>query len=180
MNKADCFSLGHITKVFGIKGELVFWLNVDVPEKYNQLDSVFAEINNDLIPFTIEQIRVKKNLAYVKLKDIDKIEQAEKMLKAELYLPASTLPVLKGNNFYLHEVIGYKIMDNIHGDIGILESMLELPGQRILQIMKEHKEILIPLNVDFVTKVDRDNKTLYITSPDGLIDIYLNPSSSDD
>ena len=177
MNKSGCYQLGHITKVFGTNGELVFFLDVDVPENYKGLESVFIENDEGLVQFLIQNIRINKNFAYVKLKDIDKIEQAEKFLKLQLYLPLSSLPLLKGNNFYIHEVIGFRVIDQLHGDIGTLASMLELPGQRILQVMKENKEILIPLHLDFIDKVDRAGKILYINTPPGLIDIYLSNSS---
>jgi 16S rRNA processing protein RimM len=39
--------------------------------------------------------------------------------------------------------------------------------------MKGEKEILIPIIDSIIDKVDRDSKTIYITAPNGLIDIYL-------
>ena len=34
-------------------------------------------------------------------------------------------------------------------------------------------EILIPMNDEFITKVDRENKTIIVDTPEGLIDLYL-------
>ena len=35
------------------------------------------------------------------------------------------------------------------------------------------KEILVPAIDEIFEKIDRENKTIYINAPDGLIDIYL-------
>ena len=39
--------------------------------------------------------------------------------------------------------------------------------------MKNGVEILIPVIDEVIEKVDREQKTLYITAPKGLIDLYL-------
>lgn len=178
MKKEECFNLGHISKTFGIKGEVVLWLDVDYPENYKNLKSIYVEVNNLIVEYFIEHTRIKKNLAFVKIKGIDKIEQAEIILKCDVFLPLTHLPKLEGNDFYLHEVPGFKVIDNVHGDIGILKSVIELTNNRLLQVMKDKVEILIPLNLDFITNTDRENKILYISAPEGLIDLYLNPPKS--
>jgi 16S rRNA processing protein RimM len=39
--------------------------------------------------------------------------------------------------------------------------------------MKGDKEILVPVIDPVIKKVDRENKTIYIDAPNGLIDLYL-------
>ncbi len=89
-----------------------------------------------------------------------------------MYLPVSILPPLKGDQFYFHEVIGFKVLDSRHGDIGILVNILPLPHQSLLQITKGKREILIPLVDEIIQQVDRNTKTIFITAPEGLIEIY--------
>ena len=43
----------------------------------------------------------------------------------------------------------------------------------VFQVMKGKKEILIPILDQVIQNVDRDKKTLTITAPEGLIDMYL-------
>lgn len=42
-----------------------------------------------------------------------------------------------------------------------------------MQIDFNGKEILIPAVDEFFKEIDRQNKTIYIEAPEGLIDIYL-------
>ena len=173
MNREDFFNLGHISRMVGIKGEMVFFLDVDFPQRYKNLKSVFIEVNNQLLPFFILRIQIKKNTAVVQLEGIDSYNKAEELVKSELFLPLSLLPSLKGKEFYFHEIIGYKVIDKTFGDIGLVESILDFPQQSIFQIKKEYKEILVPVNEDFIIKIDRENKILEINAPPGLIDIYM-------
>ena len=179
MNKDDFFTLGHISKCFGIKGELIFFLDVDNPGKYKKLESVFIEINQQLVPFFILKIQIKKNTAIVHLEGVDSLSKAEELVKAELFLPLKLLPSLKGKDFYFHEIIGFKVIDALHGEIGIVESILDYPQQNIIQIKKDFKEILIPIRKDFIGNIDRENKVLHIQAPPGLIDVYLENPKND-
>ena len=53
MTQEECFQLGKITKPFGFKGQVVFFLDVDCPDDYSNLDSVFVEVKGNLIPYFI-------------------------------------------------------------------------------------------------------------------------------
>ena len=45
--------------------------------------------------------------------------------------------------------------------------------QPLFQIMKNGVEILVPVIDQVIRRVDREQKTLYIAAPNGLIDLYL-------
>jgi len=173
MKKEDYFNLGIITKTFGKNGEVIFFLDVDSPEDYNTLEMVFIEINQKLIPFFIESIRIKGNYATVKLEDVSSPEKAQKFLKLNLFLPTDLLPELPDEKFYFHEIIGFSVEDENQGNIGIINDILELPEQSLMQILFKEKEILIPIVDEIVTSVDSNNRKVYINSPEGLIDLNL-------
>ena len=53
------------------------------------------------------------------------------------------------------------------------KEIIEYPTQSLIQIIKDDKEILIPIHEDIVKNVDREGKKIYIKAPSGLIDMYL-------
>ncbi|MBI2270895.1 MAG: 16S rRNA processing protein RimM [Bacteroidetes bacterium] len=174
MDKQDCFKLGHVSKLHGVKGEIVIALDVDDASRYKKLESVFIEINQQLVPFFIEGITIKNKHAIVKLDGINTIEQAGMINNTEVFLPLSFLPKLDDKKFYFHEIIGFAVNDKTHGNIGTVEAVLEFPGQNIIQVRDGNKnEILIPLRNEFIIKVDRGNKCLDVNTPEGLVDVYL-------
>lgn len=180
MTKNECFNLGYISRRVGNKGELAFILDVDDPSRYQKLESVFVELNNSLIPFFIKKIQLRANMATVTIDGIDTIERAEELVKAGLYLPLSSLPQLTGKKFYFHEMPGFTVIDKVHGEIGIIERVLDFPQQAIFQIKKGFKEILIPAKEEFIIRIDRTDKRLEINAPEGLIDIYISNKESDE
>lgn len=172
MNR-DFYYLGTLTRPFGLKGELCAFFDTDNPEHYVNLDAVFIETENDYIPYLIEKLRYCGNNQFIlKFQNVD-LNSAKLLIHSDLYLPMSDLPKLTGNRFYFHEVIGFQVIDEEKGDIGICHDFIELSNNPIMQVMKNRKEILIPVNQQFIRKVDRTNKILYILAPEGLIDLYL-------
>ena len=174
MDRDDFFYLGKILKTNGRKGHLLIFLDVDDPVRYENLETVFIGIENDCIPFAIEELELKhKNTALIRFEDIQSNDDALIYVGHELYLPASMLPPLKGKKFYFHEIIGFTVIDKNHGNVGIITSIIDMPQQSLMQIKHGSKEILIPLVDKVLLKVDRQNKELYILAPEGLIEIYI-------
>lgn len=178
MNIDECYYLGYTSKVHGKQGELIIKLDVDFPEEYKKLESVLIQLNqkdNSLIPFFITNTQLQNNQSIkVKIDDIDTVDQAKLLVGKEVYLPLNTLPKLTGNKFYYHEVIGFKMIDTKLGDIGTLTIILDYPTQAIFGITNpQGKEILIPIIDEVIVTVDRDNKTITINPPDGLVELYL-------
>jgi 16S rRNA processing protein RimM len=173
MTKDECYRLGNITKPFGYKGQMVFYLDVDSPQDYADLDSVFIETKTGLVPYFFKVDNINGNKAVVTFEDLTP-DEAHALAGHDLYLPLDLLPKLTGNQFYFHEVIGFRVVDSQYGDIGTLQSIIEYPAQPLFQIDKEGKEILIPIIDPVIKLVDRENKTLHIDAPNGLIELYLN------
>ncbi|OUS19775.1 16S rRNA processing protein RimM [Nonlabens dokdonensis] len=174
MRKQDCFYVGTIVNKFSFKGELLVKLDTDEPELFTEMESVFIEIGKNLVPFFIEKSQLHKSLLLrLKIEDIDDEATADSMMKRDLYLPLSFLPKLEGNKFYFHEVINFKMVDSNHGDIGVITGINDTTTQALFEVDFNGNEILIPLNDHFIDQVDRKNKTIHVTTPDGLIDLYL-------
>lgn len=174
MDKSACFYLGKIVKRFSFKGEVLVKLDTDDPEQFTEMESVFVEQNQRLIPFFIEDCALhKSNLLRIKFEEVDSQEQADSLVRAELYLPLDLLPKLEGNKFYYHEVIGFGVIDKEHGLIGTITGVNEHSAQALFEIEKDGKEILLPITDHFIEKVDRNNKTIHVDTPDGLLELYL-------
>jgi 16S rRNA processing protein RimM len=174
MQIKDCFYLGKIVKKYSFKGELLVKLDTDEPEIFKNLESVFISLRNNLIPFFVDSCKLHKSkLLRIKFEDVDTEEDAEALLKSDLYLPLSILPTLSGNKFYYHEVTGFTVIDENFGEVGVIDNINDTGAQELFVIDRNGTEILIPLNDQFIKKVDREQKQIIVNTPEGLIDLYL-------
>ncbi len=174
MRKEDCFYLGKIVSKYSFKGEVLVKLDTDDPEVYEKMESVFISLGNNLVPFFIDRCRLhKSNLLRIDFEEVKTESDADRVMGAELYLPLTLLPKLTGNKFYFHEIIGFTMMDDVHGDIGIVQSVNDTTAQALFEVLKEGKQLLIPLNDDIIKRIDRANKLIEVRTPEGLIELYL-------
>lgn len=174
MTKEECFYLGKVVSKFSFRGEVLIKLDTDDPQSFTEMESVFIEYNNNLVPFFIERSQLhKSDLLRVKFEDIDTEEDADDLMKVELYLPLTLLPKLEGEQFYYHEIIGFQVVDTNYGMVGVIKRVNDMTAQALFEIDRDGVEILIPMNNEFITKVDRQKQTIHVTTPEGLIDLYL-------
>ena len=173
MTKDECFYLGRIAKKFSFKGEVLAYLDTDEPALYEEMESVFVETGNHLVPFFIEQSSLHKDFLRIKFEDVDSEEKADDIMGCALYLPLSMLPKLEGNKFYYHEVIGFEVHDKRLGNVGVIQSVNDSTAQPLFEVLKGHTEILIPMIDKFLVEIDRKNKRVVMDLPEGLIEMYL-------
>ena len=173
MTQEECYRLGKITKPFGFKGQVIMFLDVDCPDDYAELDSAFVELKGGLVPYFFHIDSINGNKAIVTFEELTP-DEAHSLVGHDLYLPLEMLPKLTGNQFYFHEVVGFHVVDEEYGDIGIIKTVIDYPAQPLFQIFKNDTEILIPVVDPIIKKVDRTLKVINIKAPTGLIDLYLN------
>lgn len=173
MKKDDCFYLGKIVKKYSFKGEVLAKLDTDEPDIYESLDAVFLNLRNQLVPFFVEHSQLHKSeLLRIKFEDVNTEADADAIIKSDLYLPLNLLPKLEGNKFYFHEVIGFTVNDKNYGKVGVIKAINDSTAQALFEIENNGKEILIPMNDEFILQVNREDKTILVETPEGLIDLY--------
>ena len=124
MNIDACYQLGYIVRTHGVKGQVVAFFDVDYPEDYEELESVFLQINGKLVPFFITALDLQPNGRIImKFEDVDSIVEAEKLKNIPLYLPLNNLPKLEADQFYFHDVIGYTVVDETLGELGVVKEI---------------------------------------------------------
>lgn len=175
MRVEDCFFVGTVVSKYSFKGELLLKLDTDEPDRYQSTETLFLSQDNTLVPyFVVKSSMHKPGLLRLKLEDVSSEEDANLLLKAKAYLPLSELPPLTGNKFYYHEVIGFMVEDNNLGTLGRVTNVNEQTAQATLEIDVSGKTALIPIVDDIILRVDRKNQMLFVSTPPGLVDLYVN------
>jgi 16S rRNA processing protein RimM len=68
---------------------------------------------------------------------------------------------------------GYSVTVEGYGILGNIVEIMDYPGQLIARVIVDEKEVLFPLNEDFIMKLDVVAKSITLRLPEGLLDIYL-------
>ncbi len=174
-DKKDMHAIGYFSKLHGFKGELTAALDTGDIHDYEDLDVIFLEVKGTLVPYFVELLEYKTNTAAkVKLEGIDTEEKAKALVKSTIFIQKSDMSEPDIDRAALRAIIGYRVFDAEHGDIGMVESIEESSNNPLLIIRNGKKEILIPLNGDFFKSIDDEKKEVHIEAPSGLIDFYLN------
>lgn len=173
MEHEGYYHIGTITRTHGVKGNVVLGLDVDDPSRYRKIKSVFLSNGNEpLTEHTLSAIKITGDSAIIGLEGITDMDIAAGLVRSDVYLPLETLPKLRGNKLYFHEAIGMTVKDAVEGELGVITKIFDMPEQPVAQVFYKGREVLFPLVENFIERVDRKNKILYINLPEGLINIY--------
>ncbi|GAC1375558.1 MAG: ribosome maturation factor RimM [Hymenobacter sp.] len=183
MTLDETYQLGYIIKTHGLRGHVVAHFDVDDPTAYAKLKTVFltlAGAPTKLVEHQVEKVQPQAgSRVLLKLRGIERIEEAEPLRGAQLHLPLAQLPELDDDQFYFHDVIGFVVVDEHLGVLGTVENFYELPQQDMLAMRYQGQEVLIPVVDELVSHADHQKKEVYVNLPNGLLDVYLKPSSRD-
>ncbi|MCK5906452.1 MAG: 16S rRNA processing protein RimM, partial [Flavobacteriales bacterium] len=88
MLKEDCFLVGWIVRKHGFKGDVIIKLDTDVPEQYEDMESIFLAQGEDLVPYFFERSSfTNKGFMKVHFEGVDTEADADRIMKSELFLP---------------------------------------------------------------------------------------------
>jgi 16S rRNA processing protein RimM len=173
MQLDDHFEIGYILKPHGLNGAVNIRMDADDPIKYKGMESVIVKIGNNLVPFLISSLKINGEKGILQLQDVNSKEDADELNSCPLLLPIEQLPKLSGNQFYYHDVIGYKIVDQGKEDLGIIEHIFTEGNQDLISMKYKEKEVLIPITNEIVIRADHSKKVVYVKLPEGILEIYL-------
>lgn len=175
MRKEDCFYLGKIVSKYSYKGEVLVKIETDEPEIYENMESVLIAMKGgNLVPFFIDRCRLHKSLLLrIDFEEIKDEPAADRIMNHQLFLPLSMLPKLEGDKFYFHEITGFTVEDEIHGDIGTITGVNDTTSQAIFEVEKDGKQLLIPITDEIFIGLDRKKKIVKVSTPDGLVELYM-------
>lgn len=177
MKLSDCYYLGYISEGSSRDNRLTIKLDTDNPSDYKKLESVMIKMNKSdqtPVPFFVSKVnRLIRNELSIDINLNNQFPNASFLKGKEVFLPLSSLPELKGNKFYFHEIIGFKVFDKSKGLVGEVKDVYTSTAHPILAINKDDREILVPINDEVIKKVHKEKAELHIQAPEGLIDLYL-------
>ena len=166
-------NIGKIVSVFGLKGELTIHHHLGKKTSLKGLKVIFIEEKKDeMLPYFVQSIKIKNEEdVHIKLEGIDTKEIARKLLQKEAWLNEADFQKYAVTSAPI-SLVGYHVIDE-EKDLGEILEVIEQPHQVLCRLEIKDKEVLIPINEETLQKTDRKNKKVFVSLPEGLLDIYL-------
>lgn len=173
MQVNDCFYIGKIGKPKSFKGQVFVRFDADDTSYFSELDSFYLLVaGKKLVEYPVEAFEFKnEKTGIVKFKSINNQEDADRIKNTEVYIPESIVKANDDGGVYLHELIGFTVVDNQLGEVGTVETVNDNSAQTLLIVKQDFTEHIIPYVDAFIEKVDTSNKIIHTHLPEGLLDM---------
>ena len=169
--RIEFVAIAKIIKTRGLQGETVAEILTDFPERFENLERVFAVFESrEVSELEIEKFRFHQKRILLKFGGIDSPEAAENLRGAEICIPQDEAVELEDNEFFDWELEGCQV-ETIDGEkLGTVKELMRTGGTEILVVKGTEKEFLIPFAETICTEVDIENKLIRVDAPEGLLE----------
>lgn len=169
-NMTNYTQIGFTKKTHGVSGELKVAIEEAYEDVFFDADRVFLEIRGSKQPFFIENIRGGGELI-VQFEDVPTREDALLLQGRGIFLPEDEIPEIHEpvDDLEYGRIQGYLVSDQIAGEVGVVQEVVEMPQQEMAVVNYRGKEVMIPLNPQFVQSIDDDAKRVSVQLPEGLL-----------
>lgn len=167
--------VARVRKPHGLKGEVAVFPLTDEPEALFRVGRTFTMVdlagNQVGEPVTIERSRPFHREWLLKFRGMDDRNRLESLRDLLLSSPAGELKAPEGDEVYLHELAGFSVRDEQDQALGLVTGLYEMPSGLMLEVQGAKREFLLPYKKEFVRKVDRAERRLIVSLPEGLLEL---------
>lgn len=167
----EYFDVGKVVNTHGIKGEVRVISITNTPEDryYEGAPLTWFGTDGSKEELTVRSHRVHKNFDLLTFENYYNINQVEKFVGGMLRISEDYLLELPDNTFYIHEVIGSRVIDDTGEEVGKVKEILSPGANDVWVIQRQNKkDLLIPYIESVVLDVDLENKVVTIHMMEGL------------
>ncbi len=167
------FKIGRIVATWHYKGHLVLKHSLGKKTSLKGLVAVYAEDRKDsFFPYFIQETKLRKEVdeLLLKLEGVDTLEAGKELLNKDIWVPEADFKKFAAKTAPI-SLLGFSMIND--GEVlGDVLEVIEQPHQVLCSILYKGKEALIPIHEETLQKVDMKHRIVYVTLPDGLLDIY--------
>lgn len=165
-------TIGKVLKPRGVRGEVKVLPLTDIPDRFEQLETVYVEIAHKQVRrLTIERVRYYKGLVYLFFQGLNTIEDVQDFVGNPLQVERSQVPELPEGVFYHFEIIGLEVYTDNSQYVGRVVDILETGANDVYIVRDKEREHLIPAHKDIVTEINLEKGMITVHPLKGLLDL---------
>ena len=164
----EVYKIGRIGRTHGIKGELSFHFTDDVWDRAES-EYLFLRVDGILVPFFLEEYRFRSDsTALVKFLHYDSANDVQFMVGCDVFFPHSLTPEADEDAEYTWRYFtGFSLYDETAGLVGTIDYVDSSTQNVLFQV----GDRLIPAAEAWIKDIDHKERAIYITLPEGLLDL---------
>ena len=166
----DLLKVGVITTTHGVRGEVKVFPTTDNAERFLDLEYILLDTGKELRKLEIQNVKFFKNLAILKFKGIDNINDIEMYKGRDLWIPREEGQELGEDEYYIADLLGLSVILEDGTHFGTLKDVMETGANDVYVVSTdEGKEVLLPAIKESILKVDLEQNQMTIHLMKGLL-----------
>lgn len=157
----ELLEVGEIVASHGIHGEVKLLPWADSPEFVLDFDRLYLKEQW----FPVERSRVQKTCVLLKLKGIDTVEAAAKLVHTVVSIHREDAHLEEGS-YFIADLVGLQVLSEGQ-PIGRLKEVISMPGNDVY-VVQGRKKYMIPVVRQFVEAPDFEAGTLTVHLIEGM------------
>ncbi|MDO4337098.1 MAG: ribosome maturation factor RimM [Eubacteriales bacterium] len=166
----DLLKVGVITTTHGVRGEVKVFPTTDNAERFLDLDYVLLDTGKELRRLDIRNVRFFKNLAILKFKGIDNINDIEMYKGRDLWIPREEGQELGENEYYIADLLDMEVVLEDGSKFGILKDVMETGANDVYVVeTTDGREVLLPAISECIRDVNPEENKMTVHLMKGLL-----------
>ena len=166
----DLLKVGVITTTHGVRGEVKVYPTTNSAERFLELEYVLLDTGREWKRLDIAGVRFYKNLAILKFKGIDNINDIEKYKSHELWIPREEGQELGEDEYYIADLLGMEVLLEDGSVFGTLKDVMETGANDVYIVeTTDGGEVLLPAIGECILDVNVEESKMTVHLMKGLI-----------
>ena len=168
----DTLRVGVISSTHGVRGEVKVFPTTDDVTRFKELKEVILDTGKEQKILTIEHVKFFKNMAILKFKGYDNINDIEIYKGKDFLIPREQAVKLAPNENFIVDLIGLKVVTEDGDTFGVMTDVLQTGANDVYVVeTPEGKEVLLPAIPSCILDVNLETSTMTVHILDGLLDL---------
>ena len=169
MNTDPPHPIGKVVKTHGLKGHLKVFPFGDTFSTLSAEEKITACLpDGSWVSLTTAEVHPHQKVFLLLSHEISTVEEARRLVGAELCVPESRLPPADTDEFYWYQLIGLSVVNTEGEELGTLEEIIETGSNDVYVVRRGTEEILVPAVEGVVVEVDLQRRWMTVDLPETL------------
>ena len=165
-------AVGFAGRAKGVRGEVVVEPLTWNPDRFDGLREVRLERDGRAdLEVRIERWRPDPGGVLVKFAGFDSPEQVrEEITGGYLTIPSDQVAPAPEGRYYVFEVVGCRVFDDLGRGLGEVTEVLEMPASDVFAVRLDRGgQVLLPVVRDFVRRIDLERRRIEVRGVEELL-----------